>query len=100
MKRGGSLSFLVGTISNVLVMEIGWTDVRSARYILGTCVTVILVDTAGIVDHHRLYKLSLHNVLLLEMPFGHVYCLFVIYPHPGDLSMSVGNKKYYADYLI
>ena len=23
MKRGGSLSFLVGTISNVLVMEIG-----------------------------------------------------------------------------
>ena len=26
-KRGGSLSFLVGTISNVLVMEIGWTDV-------------------------------------------------------------------------
>ena len=27
MKRGGSLSFLVGTISNVLVMEIGWTDV-------------------------------------------------------------------------
>ena len=28
MKRGGSLSFLVGTISNVLVMEIGWTDDR------------------------------------------------------------------------
>ena len=27
MKRGGSLSFLVGTVSNVLVMEIGWTDV-------------------------------------------------------------------------
>ena len=25
VKRGGSLSFLVGTISNVLVMEIGWT---------------------------------------------------------------------------
>jgi hypothetical protein len=24
VKRGGSLSFLVGTISNVLVMEIGW----------------------------------------------------------------------------
>ena len=24
-----SLSFLVGTISNVLVMEIGWTDVGS-----------------------------------------------------------------------
>jgi hypothetical protein len=29
VKRGGSLSFLVGTISNVLVMEIGWTDVGS-----------------------------------------------------------------------
>jgi hypothetical protein len=27
VKRGGSLSFLVGTVSNVLVMEIGWTDV-------------------------------------------------------------------------
>ena len=29
VKRGWSLSFLVGTISNVLVMEIGWTDVGS-----------------------------------------------------------------------
>ena len=29
MKRGGSLSFMVGTISNVLVMEIGLTDVGS-----------------------------------------------------------------------
>jgi hypothetical protein len=28
VKRGGSLSFLVGTISNVMVMEIGWTDVE------------------------------------------------------------------------
>jgi hypothetical protein len=26
VKRRGSLSFLVGTIGNVLVMEIGWTD--------------------------------------------------------------------------
>jgi hypothetical protein len=33
VKRGGSLSFLVGTISNVLVMEIGWTDVGSWEYI-------------------------------------------------------------------
>jgi hypothetical protein len=32
VKRGGSLSFLVGTISNVLVMEIGWTDVGSRKY--------------------------------------------------------------------
>ena len=34
MKRGGLLSFLVGTMSNVLVMEIGWTDVGSGGYIL------------------------------------------------------------------
>ena len=37
MKRGGSLSFLVVTISNVLVMEIGWTDVGSGGYILVSC---------------------------------------------------------------
>ena len=30
--------FLVGTISNVLVMEIGWTDVGSGGYILVICV--------------------------------------------------------------
>jgi hypothetical protein len=29
---------LVGTISNVLVMEIGWTDVGSGGYILVSCV--------------------------------------------------------------
>ena len=37
MKRGGSLSFMVGTIRNVLVMEIGWTDVGSGGYILVSC---------------------------------------------------------------
>ena len=37
VKRGGSLSFLVETISNVLVMEIGWTDVGSGGYILVSC---------------------------------------------------------------
>ena len=37
MKRGGSLSFLVGTICNVLVMEIGWADVGSGGYILVSC---------------------------------------------------------------
>ena len=37
MKRGGSLSFLVGTIINVLVMEIGWTDVGSGGCILVSC---------------------------------------------------------------
>jgi hypothetical protein len=39
VKRGGFLSFLIGTISNVLVIEIGWTDVGSVGYILrhGNC---------------------------------------------------------------
>jgi hypothetical protein len=37
VKRGGFLSFLVGTISNVLVIEIGWTDVGSGGYILVSC---------------------------------------------------------------
>ena len=37
MKRGGSLSFLVGTISNVLVMEIGWTDVGSCAHSNTSC---------------------------------------------------------------
>ena len=37
VKRGGSLSFLVGTISCVLVMEIGWADVGSRGYILVNC---------------------------------------------------------------
>ena len=42
VKRGGSLSFLVGTISNVLVMEIGWTDVGNGRYILVSCTSYFL----------------------------------------------------------
>ena len=37
LKRGGSLSYLVGTIINVLVMEIGWTDVGSGGYIVVSC---------------------------------------------------------------
>jgi hypothetical protein len=37
VKRVGSLSFLVGTIGNVLIMEIGWTDVGSGGYILVGC---------------------------------------------------------------
>ena len=36
-KRVGSLSFLVGTMSNVWVVEIGWTDVGSGGYILVSC---------------------------------------------------------------
>jgi hypothetical protein len=43
VKRGGSLSFMVGTIGNVLVMEIGWTDVGSGGYILVTVILVVLV---------------------------------------------------------
>jgi hypothetical protein len=37
VKRGGSLSFLGGTISNVLVMEIGWSDVERGGHILESC---------------------------------------------------------------
>jgi hypothetical protein len=37
VKRGGSLSFLVGTIRNFSVMKIGWTDVGSGGYILVSC---------------------------------------------------------------
>ena len=37
VKKGGTLSFLFWTISNVLVMEIGWTDVGSGGYILVSC---------------------------------------------------------------
>ena len=37
VKREGSLSFLVRTIGNVLVMEIGWKDVESGEYILLSC---------------------------------------------------------------
>jgi hypothetical protein len=33
VKRGGSLSFLIGTISNVLVMEIGWTDMAKVKIV-------------------------------------------------------------------
>ena len=54
------------------------------------------IDTGGIVDHLHLSKLSYHDVLLLEMTFRHGYCLFVLYPHLSDLSMSVGNTIIHA----
>ena len=41
VKRGGSLSFLVGTIGNVLVMEIGWTDVLTVILVLITLISTI-----------------------------------------------------------
>ena len=53
VKRGGSLSFLVGTISNVLVMEIGWRDVGSGGYILVSCAhsntSCIRLDSTNII---------------------------------------------------
>jgi hypothetical protein len=42
-----SLSILVGTISNVLVMEIGWTDVGSGWYIL------VLTVIPGLTTHSK-----------------------------------------------
>jgi hypothetical protein len=42
VKRGGSLSFWVGTIRDVLVMEIGWTDVGSGGYILVSCALLVV----------------------------------------------------------
>ena len=41
VKRGGSLLFLVGTISNVLAMEIGWTDVGSGGWAVLTVILVV-----------------------------------------------------------
>jgi hypothetical protein len=60
VKSGGSLSFLVGTISNILVMEIGWTDVGSGGYILVSCAHSntsfarhrICLETDGQMDGH------------------------------------------------
>ena len=53
--RGGSPSFLVRAISNVLVMEIGWTDVGSGEYILVSCAhsntSVILFYCIPLVDN-------------------------------------------------
>jgi hypothetical protein len=37
VKKEGPFHFLVGTISNVLVIEIGWTDVGSRGDILVSC---------------------------------------------------------------
>jgi hypothetical protein len=48
VKRGGSLSFLVRTISNVLVMEIGWTDVGSGGYILVRILVIFVPENSAV----------------------------------------------------
>ena len=56
------LSFLVGTISNVLVMEIGWTDVGSGGYIL-VLVFIFLF-------HAKIVIFYIHqNILILGIVF-------------------------------
>jgi hypothetical protein len=54
VKRGGSLSFLVGTISNVLVMEIGWkseSNVTADRKFTSCCI-IICVQIMGTIYHY------------------------------------------------
>ena len=63
VKRGGLLSFLVGTISNVLVMEIGWTDVGSGGYII-----VILVFIAFILGFIQRLGSDISLLLFIRMP--------------------------------
>jgi hypothetical protein len=66
VKRGGSLSFLVGTISNVLVMEIGWTDVGIRGYILVS--TVILVNIkVFLFEIREVFPFEIIEVFLFEI---------------------------------
>jgi hypothetical protein len=65
-RGGGSLSFLVGTISNVLVMEIGWTDVGSGGYILVS--TVILVNIkVFLFEIREVFPFEIIEVFLFEI---------------------------------
>jgi hypothetical protein len=59
VKRGGPLSFLVGTIGNVLVMEIGWTDVGS-----GGNTTTIVITHICVVFSRKKNSASLPNFYL------------------------------------
>ena len=79
MKRGGSLSFLVGTISNVLVMEIGWTDVGSGGYILVSYAHSNTSFKVNLITHREVIDLF-SSFFNLPGPKGHVrYC------HPSSV---------------
>ena len=74
MKSGGSLSFLVGTISNVLVMEIGWTDVGSGGYILVSCAhsNTSCYSSQYILSTYNSQHNNNNNVVLaMTMPYNH-----------------------------
>ena len=70
MKRGGSLSFLVGTISNVLVMEIGWTDVGSGGYILVSCAHS---NTIYFSQYQCICLNENKDIVLIQIVNGYVY---------------------------
>jgi hypothetical protein len=64
VKRGGSLSFLVGAISNVLVMEIGWTDGQmwgAGVYLSGT-MRIGLVQKWTLSSSHCKLTCSRHDI--------------------------------------
>jgi hypothetical protein len=78
VKRVWSLSFLVGTISNVLVMEIGWTDVGSGRYILVSCAhsnTIFFVFFDKLRQKALLYKSSRKHTICMCWKFWENYIL-------------------------
>ena len=62
-----SLSFLVETFSNVLVMEIGWTDVGSEGYNLASCAHrntsyFLCVHISGNIPVTNFYLIQLYRV--------------------------------------
>jgi hypothetical protein len=63
VKRGGSLSFLVGTISNVLVMEIGWTVIIRHRVKI-----LFSVISSPITLEWQKWKSSKMKGILLSLP--------------------------------
>ena len=77
MKRGGSFSFLVGTISNVLVMEIGRTDVGSGGYILVSCAHSN--TSSSCIFWFRGFSFALDSVFLLRMYDGNVFIVIKSY---------------------